>query len=123
MRRICVKKGGRTALVKKESQLKMSMFRQNTKSVDPQELLPLEFQAQWAVVPKFELYQLFVAGFVIGAGAMASILDITVGPAYLWYGFPLALAYCVLQAMILGRFADRRLRELDESRAKNEKEK
>lgn len=96
----------------------MSIFRQKAKA-DPQDLLPPEFRAQWAVVPKFELYQLIVAAFVIGAGAMATILGITVGPAYLWYGFPLALAYCFLQAMILGRFADRRLRELDESRAEN----
>ena len=85
--------------------------------IDPQDLLPDEHRAKWAVVPKFELYQVFVAAFLIGAGVMASLLGATLGPKYLWYGFPLALIICFLQAKIFRRFADRLLRELGERQA------
>lgn len=82
--------------------------------VDPQDLLPNGLREKWAVVPPFELYQLFVAGFLLGAGVAASVLGATLGPKYLWYGFPIALVLCYLQAKIFRRFADRLLRELSE---------
>jgi hypothetical protein len=95
----------------------MKIFNHKPKTnVDPQDLLPSDIRDRWAVVPRFELYQLFVAGFLFGAGAAASILGFTVGPTYLSYGFPVALVLCFLQASILGRFADGLLRELGESR-------
>lgn len=85
--------------------------------IDPQSLLPSELRAKWAVIPKFELYQVFVAAFLIGAGVMASFLGATLGPKILLYGFPLALVICFLQAKIFGRFADRLLRDLAERHA------
>lgn len=99
----------------------MGVLRQepNTK-IDPQDLLPDEHRAKWAVVPKFELYQVFVAAFLIGAGAMASLLGVTLGLKYLWYGFPLALIICFLQAKIFRRYADRLLRELGEKQAERD---
>jgi hypothetical protein len=98
----------------------MGIFGQKPKvGADPQDLLPSDLRAKWAVVPKFALYQVVVAAFLMGAGVMAVILGITVGPTYLWYGFPLALALCFLQARILGRVADRLLRELGESRRRS----
>ncbi len=93
----------------------MGIFRHKPNAeVDPQDLLPKELRDKWAVVPKFELYQVFVAAVLIGAGAMASVLGATGGPTYLWYGFPLAMVLCLLQAKILARFAERLLRELGE---------
>lgn len=82
--------------------------------VDPQSLLPSDLRGKWAVVPKFELYQVFASGSLFGAGVMASLLGATLGPKSLWYGFPLALVICFLQAKIFTRFADRLLRELGE---------
>ncbi len=85
--------------------------------VDPQDLLPGDLRAKWAVIPRFELYQVFVSAFLLGAGTMASLVGNTVGPAYLCYGFPLALILCFLMASFLRRFSDRLLRELGENRA------
>jgi hypothetical protein len=85
--------------------------------VDPQDLLPSDLRAKWAVIPRFELHQIFVAAFLLGAGAMAPLVGSTVGPTHLWYGFPLALIFCFIQARILGSFSDRLLRGIGENRA------
>jgi hypothetical protein len=93
----------------------MGIHRQDLNAeIDPQDLLPEEQRAKWVVVPKFELYQVFIAAFLIGAGVMASLLGATIGPKYLRYGFPLALILCFLQARIFRKFADRLLRGLGE---------
>ena len=81
---------------------------------DPQLLLPEELRDKWAVLPRVELYQMFCAGSLIGAGVCARVIGFVSGPRFLWYGFPVALLLCRLQKFAFGGASDRLLVELAE---------
>lgn len=89
----------------------MGIYRKDPEP-DPQDAVPADLRDRWALVPKFELTQLFLAGFLIGAGTLASVVGFVSGPKWLWYGFPAALVLCRLQALLFEKASDRLVDEL-----------
>jgi hypothetical protein len=81
---------------------------------DPQLLLPEAIRDKWAVVPRFELYQLSIMMALIGAGAALSIVGVVQGPSLLKPAFFVALLIGYVQNRIFSRRADRMLVDLEE---------
>ncbi len=88
----------------------------NNWAQDPQQLLPRELRARWAVVPKAVLYQMVIVGAIIGAGAAVSTVGFVVGPRWMVFGFPAALGLAQMQNMLIPwtRRAERAMEEVGE---------
>ena len=74
---------------------------------DPQNLLPADLRAGWAVVPRATLYWLFAAGAILGAGAALSAVGFALGPDALRWGFPAALGLTMVRRIALSRIGQR----------------
>lgn len=86
--------------------------RESATEPDPQDLLHPDLRASWTVVPRHELNQIFLSGFLFGAGTAASVIGFVSGNKALWYGFPAAYLLARLQGFIAGKLSDRRLEQL-----------
>jgi hypothetical protein len=75
-------------------------------------LLPADLRSEWVVVPKVELYWVFVVGAIFGAGVALSICGIAFGHEGLRWGFPAAFVLSWAGSKVMSMGYERRVRML-----------
>ncbi len=68
---------------------------------EPQELLPEELRQDWVVLPKWSPTQIFLVGFLLGAGAALFAYGLAVGDGLAASMLGVALALAAIQNKII----------------------
>jgi hypothetical protein len=68
---------------------------------DAQDLLPIDFREDWAAIPRLALYQIFLVGFLIGAGLSITIYAYFANNIPAMVAYPVALLIAKLQNWLI----------------------